>query len=301
MGDFFMCNSAALHSNLSKTAFKVYSYLSVCANNKTRACFISKRTIAAACEISLSSVVRATKELRSVGLLEIKARYRENGRQTSNRYILLDIVQATIPSVSKPKAIDDVSRSVSTLSIKTPLSRSQGKIVLFKCSTSIVQAKLSGIEVKVYSYLTMLAGKIKTCFPSKREIAVDCRISISSVFRAIKKLCKLGLLKVQSQTREAIFGNKGIGRNLYILSENICNFKIKLSPLHKLNFLILFSLKMTPFHRSRMTPQGTISTRKVTLKQRKEDLSFKLTKSLLLYKHKFHAWKEIRLAKADDG
>jgi len=239
MGDFFMCNSAALQSNLSKTAFKVYSHLSVCANNKTRACFKSKRTIAAACEISLSSVVRATKELNSVGLLEIKARYRENGRQTSNRYILLDIVQATIPSVRQSKPIDDVSSSVSPSSIKTPVSRSQGKIVLFKCSTSIVQAKLSGIEVKIYSYLTMLAGKIKTCFPSKREIAVDCRISISSVFRAIRKLCKVGLLKVQSQTRETIFGNKGRGRNLYIL----CDFKIKLSPLHKLTFLILFHVK----------------------------------------------------------
>jgi len=50
-----------------------------------------------------------------------------------------------------------------------------------------------------------------------------------------------------------------------------------------------------------MTPQGTISTRKVTLKQRKEGLSFKLTKSLLLYKYKYYALREIRLAKADDG
>lgn len=186
-------------------------------------------------------------------------------------------------------------------SIKTPLSRSQSKIVLFKCSTSIVQARLSGIEVKVYSYLTMLAGKIKTCFPSKREIAVDCRISISSVFRAIRKLCKVGLLKVQSQTRETVFGNRGIGRNLYILSENIYNFKIKRSPLRKLIFLILFSLNMTPSHRSRMTPQGTISTRKVTLKQRKEDLSFKLAKSILPHKHKFYELTQFRLAKADDG
>ena len=107
MGNFFMCNSAALRSNLSKTAFKVYSYLSVCANNKTRESFTSKNTIAAACEISLSSVVRATKELCSVGLLEIKARYRGNGSQTSNRYILLDNIQATIPSVSRSKPIDE--------------------------------------------------------------------------------------------------------------------------------------------------------------------------------------------------
>lgn len=113
MGDFFMCNSAALQSNLSKTTFKVYSYLSVCANNKTRTCFTSKGTIAAACEISLSSVVRATKELSSVGLLEIKARYRKNGRQTSNRYILLDNIQITIPSVKRSKPIDDISDSTS--------------------------------------------------------------------------------------------------------------------------------------------------------------------------------------------
>jgi hypothetical protein len=44
-----------------------------------------------------------------------------------------------------------------------------------------------------------------------------------------------------------------------------------------------------------------MSRKKVTLKQRKEDLGSKLAKRILLHKHKFCAWREIILAQADDG
>ena len=36
MESFYLCNSAALQANLSKSAFKVYSFLAMSANNQTR-------------------------------------------------------------------------------------------------------------------------------------------------------------------------------------------------------------------------------------------------------------------------
>ena len=90
MENFYLCNSAVLQAKLSKSAFKVYSFLSMGANNTTRSCYHSKDTIAKKCGVSLSTVTRAIKDLCDKGLLEIKRRFREHGRQTTNLYILID-------------------------------------------------------------------------------------------------------------------------------------------------------------------------------------------------------------------
>ena len=98
MGNFYLCNSAALQAGLSKTAFKVYSFLAMGANNESRSCFPSKETIAKKCKISLSTVVRATRELCKKGLIKIQRRFWDKGHQTSNLYILLDNPQLGLGS-----------------------------------------------------------------------------------------------------------------------------------------------------------------------------------------------------------
>ena len=75
MGNFYLCSSIALQAALSKKAFKVYSFLAMGASNEDRSCFPSKETIAKKCKISLSTVVRATRELCEKGLIKIQKRF----------------------------------------------------------------------------------------------------------------------------------------------------------------------------------------------------------------------------------
>ena len=130
-----------------------------------------------------------------------------------------------------------------------------------------------------------------------KEIAVDCGVSISTVYRAVKKLTHEGLLDVIPQTRAKIFGNNGTSENLYVikgqLSEpeggmsDICNDKASVedrtTDIDSASFVFLS--KMTPSPLSPVTPHRTISRKKVTLKQRKKDLFSKLAKRYMLHIH----------------
>ena len=113
MESFYLCNSAALQANLSKSAFKIYSFLSMSANSKTRDSYYKKSNIAALCHTSESTVVRAVRELCSKGLLEVKKRFKGKGQQTSNLYILLDGQQLHMePTAPSPQVKDDKQASL---------------------------------------------------------------------------------------------------------------------------------------------------------------------------------------------
>ncbi|QNK41582.1 helix-turn-helix domain-containing protein [Caproicibacter fermentans] len=208
MESFYLCNTAALEARLSKSAFKVYSFLSLAANSKTRDSFYSRAKIAARCRISKSTVIRAVRELCQKGLLAIRRRFKENGRQTSNLYVLLDNQQLNISTERKQD---------SEINSKCDQQGIQGKIRLFKCNPAAHQADLPANALKVYTYLSLRANSTGEAFPSKREMAKDCKISVSTVFRAVKRLMTAGLLHVISQTRKELFGNNGTAANRYIL------------------------------------------------------------------------------------
>lgn len=211
MDSFYLCNNAALESALSRSAFKVYSFLSMAANSKTRGSYYKKANIAIRCQISESTVVRAVRELRKKGLLEIQRRFKSNGRQTSNLYILLDNPQQRIkPQRQDSAIIKDESSNVCT-------NNTFSKLQLFKCSSSVLQSGLSANALKIYSYLSFRAGKEGQTFPAKREIAHDCKISLSTVSRGIKALQGAGLIKIVPQKHNDIFGNNGTSVNRYIL------------------------------------------------------------------------------------
>lgn len=297
MSNFYLCNSAALQLNLSKMAFKVFSFLSMGANNQTRSCFHSKGTIAKGCEISHSSVVRATRELCDKGLLEIQRRFRPNGRQTSNRYILLDNPQTTMGAETSCNSANASDDNFDANTEKVSSKASEGKPRLFHCPSSIFKINLSPAELKVYSFLLYRAGKAMKCKPSKKSIAAACRTSLSTVSRAIKALAIKGFLTIHKQTRRTLFGNNGTSVNLYHLKAPVkAHAGVSCSSSFTRAICALLS-SVTPSLMSRTTPQGTKYRRKVTYTLRDKGISFQVAKRNTVHKHSFCESHRSRAAK----
>ena len=74
-------------SDLPSRAVNVYRYLCERANKK-RLCFPSIKTIAKDLHISTSTVKRALNELDEAGFIQREHRWRDNGGNTSDIYIL---------------------------------------------------------------------------------------------------------------------------------------------------------------------------------------------------------------------
>lgn len=280
MEPFYLCNSAALQAGLTKSAFKVYSFLSMGANNKTHSCFHARATIAKQCGISISTVLRAIKELCDIGLLEVKRRFLAPGKQTTNLYILLDNLQLNIKPTKPHDGTNDVGSQINETTKITASATSEGKLWTFKCYSSAFISKLSANELKIYSYLSYRAGIDGQCMPSKKEIANDCNVSIPTVTRALKRICKTGLIMIIPQTREKTCGNRGTSVNRYVLNSKLSSTSAaenRHSPIMTLLFYFLL-VRLTPSPLSPVKPQRTISRMKFTLKQRKKYFLSKLTK-----------------------
>ncbi|OCN03402.1 hypothetical protein A7X67_10990 [Clostridium sp. W14A] len=211
MEPFYLCNTELL--GLSNSTAIVYNFLCKVNNVLTNESHYGKNSIARLCHISTSSVVRALRTLCQKGLLEIRHRFDERGRQTSNYYILIENPQL------KLSPCDAISPQPNSIPSDTKeKKRTSANPRLFPCRLNLFQHRLTACEIKVYSYLTLRAGRDGKCMPSKKEIASDCGISVSSVWRAVKALSNAGLLIVYHQTRKEAFGNNGTSVNLYLLN-----------------------------------------------------------------------------------
>lgn len=282
---YFLCNTAALQADLTKSTFTVYQYLAKSANNKTRSCYMKINTIAEKCNISARTVKRATKELTQKRLLEITQQFIEKGRinttkgkQINNLYILKDI---------SPKA--------------------NTKCRTYACKADLSPKTLTGTELKVYHSLSARADHEQECFPSSTQIAKYCGISISTVFRCLKTLISKAIIKMKHQYRN-ITGKKAKSNNRYNLNCNIapiteihtektdrynpqenltvdCNdctqtstnnhfSKIALYLKYVLSFI--FSI-LSPSHMSSLSPLKTMTRNKANLKEERYIYS-KLTK-----------------------
>jgi DNA-binding transcriptional regulator YhcF (GntR family) len=283
MESYYLCNTEIF--GLSKSTVKIYSFLRMVRNTKTDNSFYGKRSIAVQCHVSISTVTRAIRELCAKGLLEVCKRFEEYGRQTSNHYILLDNLQTQIEPDRSNKSCKDMNvKKSNTPMLKSHPEGSQPTIRLFRCTPASLKADLAPSAVKVYSYFSFRAGKDGQCKPSKREIASDCRISVSTVTRAIRQLRNTGLISVISQTRQEVYGNNGKSVNLYILNRDVAAEKIKKEKpksrcfwLLKVLILILLCLFDTLPHVTRDTPR-TISRNKVTDNLRSKSILSELTK-----------------------
>ncbi len=245
-------NTAALETRISSNAYKVYLVLCRYANNRSRECFVSKNTISQAAEISLSSVVRATKELVFHGLLKIVSRFTGSGRQTSNLYTLLDCPQTRIDTVSLPpqKSTQQTPQTAKTRRFPVP------------CAA----LKLPALPCRVYSFLSALAGRSRECTVFRTKIASGCGVSLSSVSRAISYLLRHGFLRCIRQTRWARFGNHGTTANRFVLTAPASR------PIGKIRRnLLLISLlaALTPSPLSPVTPLETKVVTKDTLNLRR--------------------------------
>jgi len=113
------------------------------------------------------------------------------------------------------------------------------------------------------------------------------------------------MVGIHSLTRIETCGNNGTSVNLYVLkevpnkSDEQPSADLKPAGSKGIFFtcLIAFLAFLTPSPMSPVTPHGTISRMKVTLKQRKEELISKLAKSILAHIYSKPAGERKRLAR----
>lgn len=282
MSNFYLCSTELFE--LKKSTAKVYSFLHMVKNAKTNASYYKRRNIAHLCGISESSVVRAIRELCEKGLLIVKRCFKSNGRQTSNLYVLVDSPQTKIASETPSERSNVVDKHTVAKSKRSSSAKPQGQIRLFPCISMSLQKKLSPAELLVHHYLVFRSGKELSCRLSKKEIAANCGVSLSTVSRAIRKLCFCGLLEIHKLTRREKYGNNGTSVNHYILKWPTSSPYSLRDRSWKFTLLFIGLLsRLTPSLLSWVTPQRTMSRTKVTLKQRKEEFNSKLAVSIKVH------------------
>lgn len=207
MESFYLCNSEIF--GLSNSTAVVYNFLCRVNNVTTGRSFYKRSNIAKNCNVSESTVSRSLRSLCAKGLLEIKRRFDNKGRQTSNDYILIENPQQRIsshsPRVTPLKAVDAKKADKGKHPRLFPLRAHAGV------------ERLSPNAIKVYSYLSFRAGVDGQCMPSKKRISNDCSISMTTVWRALYELSNAGCLEIRRQTRLKTCGNNGTSVNLYLV------------------------------------------------------------------------------------
>ena len=196
---YYKCSSAILEMDLKPSTLQVYHFLAARADYKNRSCFYAVPTIAQQLSISDRSVQRGTKELEKKGLIKIKTQFKK-GRQTTNLYILLDEPQ---------------------LKLCTPLHTPKNgkKTFHINCHIKALNSQIKGVTLKVYTYLESISVAKRHCIVSVKEIAQHCRISITSVRKAMKILAQLKLAQLKAKTAVSKWGKTQCGKNEFVLQK----------------------------------------------------------------------------------
>ncbi len=104
---FFQVENAVIDhygTVLGPYGLAVYIAIARHVNHKTGVAFPSMATIAAETGMKRNRVVRAVKQLRDLGLIQIRARKRDDGGQTSNEYELVNVAPLVPPQTPEPEA-----------------------------------------------------------------------------------------------------------------------------------------------------------------------------------------------------
>lgn len=174
---FIACPINVFQATVSPTAYKVFLVLKSF-DGKDHKIFPSKKTLAQRCGLRLTSIYKAIRQLAKAGLITIVSRFDPNGRQTSNFY---------------------------------QINETQEK--WFAVDKEAVSGLLSSVELKVYSCLVGHADTNGQCYPSQKQIAKECHLSMVTVYRVLYRLQQKGFLKITRQIRS----NGGQKQNLYTL------------------------------------------------------------------------------------
>lgn len=175
MNDFYATLDLNINS-LTPRSVKLLAFLQAHAN-KEGVSFWSKRKTCEALGISESTYARALRELTREGLVEVKPRFDENGRQRSNTY-----------------------RVVNTKGLK------------YRADMDDVE-KLHHREMKVYSQIMLQIGEDSWAI-SRRSLADACGCSKRSISRLVAALRDKGILCVRAEDR-SFMGNKGQSFNRF--------------------------------------------------------------------------------------
>lgn len=175
MNDFYATLDLNI-SSLTPRSVKLLAFLQAHAD-KEGVSFWSKRKTCEALGISESTYARALRELTRAGLVEVKPRFDENGRQRSNTYRVLNT-----KGLKYRANMDDVE-------------------------------KLRHREVKVYSQIMLQIGEDSWAI-SRRSLADACGCSKRSISRLVAALRDKGILCVRAEDR-SFMGNKGQSFNRF--------------------------------------------------------------------------------------
>lgn len=175
MNDFYATLDLNINS-LTPRSVKLLAFLQAHAD-KEGVSFWSKRKTCEALGISESTYARALRELTRAGLVEVKPRFDENGRQRSNTY-----------------------RVVNTKGLK------------YRADMDDVE-KLHHREMKVYSQIMLQIGEDSWAI-SRRSLADACGCSKRSISRLVAALRDKGILCVRAEDR-SFMGNKGQSFNRF--------------------------------------------------------------------------------------
>ena len=175
MNDFYATLDLNI-SSLTPRSVKLLAFLQAHAD-KEGVSFWSKRKTCEALGISESTYARALRELTRAGLVEVKPRFDENGRQRSNTY-----------------------RVVNNKGLK------------YRADMDDVE-KLHHREMKVYSQIMLQIGEDSWAI-SRRSLADACGCSKRSISRLVAALRDKGILCVRAEDR-SFMGNKGQSFNRF--------------------------------------------------------------------------------------
>lgn len=175
MNDFYATLDLNI-SSLTPRSVKLLAFLRAHAD-KDGVSFWSKRKTCEALGISESTYARALRELTRAGLVEVKPRFDENGRQRSNTY-----------------------RVVNNKGLK------------YRADMDDVE-KLHHREMKVYSQIMLQIGEDSWAI-SRRSLADACGCSKRSISRLVAALRDKGILCVRAEDR-SFMGNKGQSFNRF--------------------------------------------------------------------------------------
>ena len=175
MNDFYATLDLNI-SSLTPRSVKLLAFLQAHAD-KEGVSFWSKRKTCEALGISESTYARALRELTREGLVEVKPRFDENGRQRSNTY-----------------------RVVNNKGLK------------YRADMDDVE-KLHHREMKVYSQIMLQIGEDSWAI-SRRSLADACGCSKRSISRLVAALRDKGILCVRAEDR-SFMGNKGQSFNRF--------------------------------------------------------------------------------------
>jgi len=132
-----MINSV-YRANITKRATLVVFYL-INRADKEMTCFPGIKTIAADCNMSKRTVQRALNDLMEAEMIIKDSRYRENGGQSSNLYILCinDSISDEIANAEAENTIDYEQGDINKIDFKDYLDATEDEVAIDKFTKKI--------------------------------------------------------------------------------------------------------------------------------------------------------------------